>query len=65
MPDDEGEARGFGILRECWKDIRERRGPVPEEREETPPRGGERPGGVNLTEDHRRRMEEMFRQPAP
>ena len=62
---DDGEVRGFGILRECWKDIRERRGPAPEEPEGAPPRGGDRPAGVSLTEEHRRRMEEMFRQSAP
>ncbi len=61
MPKDDDEVRGFGILRECWKDIRERRGPIPEEREEASPPAGPT-GGVSLTEEHRRRMEESFRQ---
>lgn len=62
VDNDDGEVRGFGILRECWRDIRERRGPVPDQWEDADAAPAGPTGGVSLTEEHRRRMEESFRQ---
>ncbi len=48
-------------LRECWRDLRLRRGLVPDEEE--PVEVGRDPNATSLTDEHRRRMEEMFRTP--